>query len=221
MSDRCRCAHPEVLADVSAANRWPEGTELTWWLDATMIPSTLGTAQDVSAALAGAFAAHARACNVQIREVSFRDQARLLIGFQPIDGPYNVLAQTQLPYAGIDPGSQLWMHLDSAEQWTLKFVGQVAMHEFGHFLGVGHAPAPILAVMSPEYQPQFSDLQPWDVAQDQARYGPAAPAAAAPPSAAAPSETIVMDPITLRITVPGPGTYEVVCTPTSAKRVTP
>ncbi|KAK0057188.1 matrix metalloproteinase-19 [Biomphalaria pfeifferi] len=70
----------------------------------------------------------------------------------PFDGPGNILAHAYLPGRGV--GGDI--HLDEDESWTVgtgegSDLPTVALHEFGHALGLEHSLDPT-SVMAPQYQ---------------------------------------------------------------------
>lgn len=164
----CQCAHGDVLTLLADA-RWPEGVELTWYIEEETVPDSFQAF--VAIAVAAGISIWPRRLNITTRQVFDPREARLVVYFGPIDGPEGILGQTQLP-TSVAPNSQLTMQLDSAEPWTRDYLRRVVSHEFGHFLGVGHA-YQTKALMDPYYDPFVDDLLPWDVAQGTERYGPA------------------------------------------------
>ena len=77
------------------------------------------------------------------------------IGAHPFDGPSNTLAHGFFPPPN-GVGAAGDVYFDSAEAWTCApgagtiGLGIVALHEFGHAIGLSHEPTQI-AVMNPSY----------------------------------------------------------------------
>jgi hypothetical protein len=91
----------------------------------------------------------------------------------PFDGPSKVLAHATSPGDGAGGDT----HFDDDETWTTQDLFVVALHEFGHALGLDHTeesncPGPNgrLALMCPIYADQ-TGLEPDDVAGIQSLYG--------------------------------------------------
>lgn len=85
----------------------------------------------------------------------------------PFDGPYNVLAHAFYPSVGD-------AHFDDAENWSengsgIDF-GTVALHEFGHAIGLNHSPV-TGTVMYASYSTIRRDLTDDDIWGAQAMYG--------------------------------------------------
>ena len=102
-----------------------------------------------------------------------------------IDGPYGVLAWSELP-DGSD--RQLTQKYDSSERYVIAerpAQGRIDLlavmaHEIGHALGLDHAPAGAPDLMAPTYRPGLRTLQPGDVQRVQALYGKPSPPPPAP-----------------------------------------
>ncbi|KAJ8022373.1 Matrix metalloproteinase-14 [Holothuria leucospilota] len=96
--------------------------------------------------------------------------------YQVFDGPGGNLAHAYIP---IDNGQGIYgdIHMDIDEQWVLRNGGinlyQVALHEIGHTLGLGHSgPNTVMhALFSPVYDSNFR-LQADDIMGAQFLYGP-------------------------------------------------
>ncbi|KAH8202516.1 hypothetical protein TruAng_003324 [Truncatella angustata] len=83
----------------------------------------------------------------------------------PFDGPGNVLAHAFGPDTNFAGGT----HFDDTETWTSNFLSTIALHEFGHALGLDHSLLPNSVMFAFPTQPI---LQPDDIAGIQALYGP-------------------------------------------------
>jgi hypothetical protein len=108
--------------------------------------------------------------------------ANLVCKLARLDGPSGVLADCGIPTPNADPSrTQLQMRIDTGEVWRL-FAQQmngaidfqrVWLHEFLHFLGLGHKPASIAkpALIAPMYSPIIRGLQEADKEEIVRRYG--------------------------------------------------
>jgi len=183
--------------------RWPPGTLVTWnysWPPGVSSASTLPTAG--LAAVSRGVASWAAACGVHVLYEPDPAQARVLVGFGTIDGPGGILGETELPCDG-NAEAQHTMCLDVAEAWTEGLLEETARHEFGHAIGMEHSPPGTPSAMSAYLDPAIRGLQPWDVAQAQARYpGPATPTPDLAPAAPANTQAI-----TLKFSAPAAGDY--------------
>jgi hypothetical protein len=179
------CSHPAALALGADSRRAPRAS----WALVGDLPSVLHDA--VRAAVQQAFDAWSAVAGVSGVETADPSRADLLIATGRIDGPYGVLAQTELP----GPFPQ-HMTVDTAERWVVQLgpgvpaqridLDRVLTHEVGHFWGLGHDQEPgSVALMNPYYNPVLDHPVAWDVAEMMKRgYGPpkAAPAPPAPPA---------------------------------------
>lgn len=126
---------------------------------------------------------------VTILRTTDQSQAQVVIGFVAdlADDPSVPadMAQIQAWRAGLELGltdepvgmsvdMTLYMRLNinPAGGWTPSKLAQVARHEFGHALGLDHAPDGVPSCMSATLDESIDTQQPWDIAQAQALYGP-------------------------------------------------
>lgn len=190
-----RCNHPETLALSADVSRWSLGV--------LRYAESFAYANAPSARVAANYARACRlweaVCGIRLAVAATYADAQVVASEGPIDGPWNVLAVSQLPptgnYAGV-----LTQTFDQAEQLDDDLMVAMFAHELGHVLGIGHLAAGNL--MAPVLDRAILTPQPGDIAEAQARYGP-------PPPTPTPTEVINVDPITFAVTVPGPGTYRV------------
>jgi len=122
-------------------------------------------------------------CGIQLTRVNSRQSADIIIDAsasrnEEFGTAGNVLAWAYLPQ-GPNHNRQLLMKFDLAEQWItdaraagILFLN-VAAHEFGHLLGLGHTRTRA-QLMFPTYNRTVSKPQnAWDIPQVRARYGEA------------------------------------------------
>jgi hypothetical protein len=143
---------------------------LRWWLDPGAKFGKVASEQ-AAEALAWALGRWGAVCAVTSERAPDYAGASLRVTSGPVDGPARVLAYAEV--AGVR------LVCDDAEDWGGRIdLRRVLLHEVGHILGIGHIAAGNL--MAPVYSDQIADLQPGDVAEAVARYGPAAVAPGAP-----------------------------------------
>lgn len=153
-----------------------------------------------SQVIATAFRHWDEVCGLQISKAKTEKEADLIIsaargpqyGF---DGKGSTLARAYMPQ-GCDQPLKMWFDLD--ETWVVQSkpvkrgvrLLNVASHEIGHLLGLGHAKNNA-ALMAPYYNPFVSTPQPDDIKRIQKLYGKNTTAAAL---TAAPTKTISLQP---------------------------
>lgn len=153
-----------------------------------------------SQVIATAFRYWDDACGLHISKAKNEKEADLIIsaargpqyGF---DGKGATLAWAYMPQ-GNDQPLKMWFDLD--ETWLVQSkpaargvrLLNVATHEIGHLLGLGHAKSNT-ALMAPYYNPFISSPQPDDIKRIQKLYGKNATAAAI---TATPTKTILIQP---------------------------
>jgi hypothetical protein len=110
-------------------------------------------------------------CGLTIGPAPSASAAQVIAVSGNIDGPWNVLALSELP----PPGNErltLNQRFDISEIGLSRAQRQAMMcHEFCHCLGLGHAPPNSGALMAPVLG-SVASPQAWDIAELQSRYGP-------------------------------------------------
>jgi hypothetical protein len=185
-----RCQYPVQQAD--SVLRWPPGEIVTWCLAATSPLPPGWTHEKTEAILGAGIAVWPACCAVDVEPTTDEQTACVVAVFVALDPSGIELGLTDLPSG--QPQSLLRLNLD--DQWTEEELAQVAMHEFGHALGLVHCNSTVHAVMNPIYQADLLGPQSWDIAQAKLRYpdrGPPilpAPTPTPPDSAARPQVTL-------------------------------
>lgn len=167
MSDFCKV--PEQALAEAATNlcRWPDGN-VPWTLQA-LLP---GLTEDEMVALLQPYFSRWR--RVKVWYVERAAEARVLVGARHIDGVNGVLADCYLPCGNV---KSVKLQFDLGDNWTPEKLGQTAWHEFGHGIGISHAPAGSRNIMAPSLNMAISECGEWDLLEEKRRY----PAVMPPP----------------------------------------
>jgi hypothetical protein len=172
--EKPRCGCPDVMAFVGVPC-WAPRT-LTYQQTITFEGVAPG---QVAAEYAEAAARIAAVCGIALAPAPLGAAAHIRATSAPIDGPWNVLALSELPPPNAPASTVLRQTFDVAEA-HLGMNQRISMmcHELCHCLGLGHAPVGTGALMEPTLG-AIDRPQPWDIRELQARYGPP-PAVPAP-----------------------------------------
>lgn len=169
-----RCNQPDTLALSASEAKW--GTPLLRYFLNIVYPGV--DLSRVAANYRKASSQLEEVCGVSFTEVDSSAMANVVAVSGVIDGPWNVLALSELPNSSSFAGV-LHQTFDQAEQLSDDLMVAMMCHELGHILGLGHLGTGNL--MAPILDASITKPQAGDIAELVARYGP--PLASAPPSA--------------------------------------
>ncbi|XP_071978861.1 matrix metalloproteinase-17-like [Engystomops pustulosus] len=191
MMHKPRCSLPDIMMAPTyqrhrrkryavSGSVWQK-RHLTWRLESFPISLSQSTTRQL---ISSALLAWSRESNLHFSETTTGD-ADLRVSFvegshgdgYPFDGPGGTLGHAFFPGVGPSAGAT---HMDADESWTYNEAEgtdlfAVAIHEFGHSLGLSHSSAEY-SIMKPYYQGSVGEhhryrLPPDDVHGIQALYG--------------------------------------------------
>ena len=182
-----RCGYPDIVrsrhAEVKSVARAAKANLAKWQKSGvtyTIAEYLPGMAkQDMEVIVRRAFDAWEAHGQINITRAASGDTPDIVISVgrgrqSNFDGPGGMLAWAYMP---TESGSQLTAKFDLDEVWTLSDsqrgtrLYNVACHEFGHLLGLGHSKVPS-ALMAPYYNAAIGEPQPVDdIPRFQLRYG--------------------------------------------------
>ena len=179
----CHCPdEPQAVGE--GLRRW--GTSNITWRDTGVRVGSLSFAQ----AMQFTIEQIARACNLKISLATSAGFANIVSGSRRIDGPGRVLAQAYLPGYPSGPRVQLSQEYDTSEtNLSQHSFDLVTLHETCHSAGLDHDNTDEIALLDPFLNPALKGLQPADIRQLQARYGPPV---TAPPDDPPESEVVTL-----------------------------
>lgn len=157
--------------------QWPRGMVVRWTVQDPTPPFSKTQMKEI---LTLAWSGWEAVCGIRAQWVSQAARANVVVTHRRIDGAGGVLAEAQLPCGNAGDSTQLGVWNDTGDDWVVSKnmdgrmidLLRVDMHEFGHSLGLGHAPERSRNLMAPSISSIRSPQNGWDIPQSQARYGP-------------------------------------------------
>ena len=174
--DFCKVPDLAIRSANSRICHWPRGQKVTWTLAMGVGRFSRDQLVDIYRA---AWSSWESVCGIRTEYVSSTTSANVVVTARSIDGDGGILAEAQLPCGPVNSRTQLGVWFDLSEEWILaqampnQMVDllRVAAHEFGHSIGIGHAPRSSNNLMAPTVS-QIRQPQDWDIAEAARRYGP-------------------------------------------------
>jgi hypothetical protein len=201
-----RCGRPDVQAASETLCQWPM-RDLTYYQDLRypgVDPMVVAKCYD------DAWGMITNVCGVTAAKVSDPSQARVVAVVGEIDGPGNILAESELP-CGFSAESVVHQTFDSGDGATSladpRLMTACMVHEIGHALGLSHATPGSGNIMEPIISSAILSPQSGDISELQSRYGPPAGTATVTVPAA-PSPVEAVKPVTINLGIPEVGQYE-------------
>ncbi len=157
------------------ACRWPRGQVVTWKVDK---PIAKFPKRDYIEICRMAIAQWEAVCGIRFERAT-NGRANINITTRRIDARGGVLAEAQLPCGNVGPSTQLMVWVDTSEDWVhaanppagAMDLLRVLTHEFGHSIGMGHAPEGSRNLMAPTVSRIRAPQMNWDIPQSVVRYG--------------------------------------------------
>jgi hypothetical protein len=220
-----RCGHPDIMA-VTAGSHSAWGTNtLTYWQE-IVYPGV--DPAELAADYALAVSRVTAVCGLTVSPAASAEGASIIARSRPIDGPWYVLALSELPPPG-NTSLTLKQEFDVAETGLTRAQRQAMMaHEFCHCLGLGHCDPGSGNLMEPSLS-HINSPQAWDTKELLARYpltaptdsvpGPVIPAPRPPHLGGVPVEgngsivTTVQAGARYNVELDGPGRYLIMVVP--------
>lgn len=172
------CGVSETLSNRATNNicKWPSGVTLRW----SVVAGLPGwPTSSLIECYESAFAAWSAVSAVRFDFTPNDKTANIAVGSRRIDGQAGVLAEAELPCGSVSASSQLGVWFDTGDHWVISNnppsgkmdLLRVAIHEFGHSLGIGHnIDGQINSIMDPTVS-HIRTLQNWCISQVVMRYG--------------------------------------------------
>lgn len=181
----CGCADSFAVLEAGALPSWPH-REVTFASSLQLRQLDLQAQRD--AILGEVLAEINRHCGLSMRlaqsGANIVQSGATARSDRQLDGAGGTLAYAYLPSRNTQAKGQLRQVIDLDERWGRHMLFLTVLHETCHNLGLGHNEDSQVAVLDPHLNLDLKGLQPWDIAQLVARYGPpvAVPTPPVPPA---------------------------------------